>query len=136
MLQFSILCELQKYGLRALAYDRRVRVPKNKPVELATWDDIIKELESSEDEICNYPKTLAREAQFDFYHGALMEFKRFKNKFRNRIMHTRKSYDKHEAASAFEHVKSFLEILASRISEGIRTPKIWRGSKWVSTGKT
>jgi len=95
-----------EYGLRALAHDRRIRIPRNRPIDLATWDDIIKELEKAEEAIRNYPATLAREAQFDFYHGAMMEFKRFKNKFRNQVMHARKSYDSHQAASAFEHVGS------------------------------
>ena len=56
-----------------------------------------------------------------------MEIKRFKNRFRNRIMHSRESYDGHEAMSAFFHVKAFMEIPSFRISERSRTPKIcWR----------
>jgi hypothetical protein len=125
------LMRVAEYGLRALARDRRIVLPKNKPLDLATWEDILKELDKAEDAIKNFPKTLAREAQFDFIHGAMMEFKRFKNKFRNQIMHTRKSYDRHQAMSAFDHVKAFMEILASRISETKRTPVVWKGSKWV-----
>ncbi len=90
------LMRVAEYGLRALANDRRVTVPKG-ILELATWEDILRELENAEAAIQRYPKTLAREAQFDFYHGANMEFKRFKNKFRNQIMHTRDSYDDGEA---------------------------------------
>ena len=56
----------------------------------------------------------------------MMEFNRFKNKFRNRIMHTRDDYDRDEAHSAFVHVREFMQILASRISEKKRTPLIWR----------
>jgi hypothetical protein len=119
-----------EYGLRALAWDRRVKIPKNKPIELASWEDIIKKLEEAEAAIQDYPRTLAREAQFVFYHGAMMEFKRFKNKFRNRIMHTREDYDTHQAQSAFTHVREFMIILSSRISEAKRAPIIWKGKKW------
>ena len=129
------LMRVAEYGLRALAYDRRIHIPKNTPLDLATWEEIIRELEQAEKEIQGYPKTLAREAQFDFYHGAGMEFKRFKNKFRNRVMHTRESYDEHQAKSAMDHVKAFMEILSSRISEHKRTPKIWKGKKWLSQSK-
>lgn len=114
-----------EFGLRALSRDRRIIVPK-KPLVLAAWEDIIRELEKAEQEIQGYPATLAREAQFEFYHGAMMEFKRFKNKFRNRVSHAREDYDSKEAEGAYEHVKLFMEILATRISERKRTQKIWK----------
>ena len=119
------LMRVGEFGLRALAYDRRISMPKG-PIELATWDDIIKELEKVEQAIQQYPKTLARERQFEFYHGAMMEFKRFKNKFRNRVMHTREEYDRDQAHSGFVHVRDFMQILASKISEKKRTPLIWK----------
>jgi hypothetical protein len=78
-----------------------VKLPKKAVLDLATWDSIIRDLETAESAIQNYPRTLAREAQFDFYHGAMMEFKRFKYKFRNRIIHTRDEYDRGQAYSAF-----------------------------------
>jgi hypothetical protein len=125
------LMRVAEHGLRALAHDRRIKLAKGKPMDLATWEDLLKALESAEDAIRNFPKTAAREAQFEFFHGAMMELKRFKNKFRNRVMHTRECYDAHEAKSAFDHVEEFMEILASRISENSRTPVIWKGPKWV-----
>jgi hypothetical protein len=125
------LMRVAEYGLRALAYDRRIKLDKNKPIDLATWEDLLKKLEIAEDAIKNFPKTAAREAQFDFFHGANMEVKRFKNKFRNRIMHTRNSYDVNEAISAFNHVKAFMEILSSKISERTRSPLIWKGARWI-----
>lgn len=125
------LMRVVEHGLRALARDRRVKLPKKEVLDLATWDAIIKKLEDAEIAIQNYPKTLAREAQFEFYHGAMMEFKRFKNKFRNRIAHTRKDYDPDDARGALMHVSAFMKILASRISETTRTPVIWKGKKWT-----
>jgi len=125
------LMRVAEYGLRALAKDRRIKVPRG-ALELATWEDIIQRLETAEQKIQGYPKTLAREAQFEFYHGAMMEFKRFKNKFRNRLMHARDSYDRHQARSALDHVGDFMKILASRISESKRTPLTWKGKKWVT----
>ncbi len=75
--------------LRARAADRKVEVPKGTPLQLATWEQMLIGLESAESAIQNFPKTAAREAQFEFYHGAMMELKRFKNKFRNAVMHSR-----------------------------------------------
>ncbi|MGH9560255.1 MAG: hypothetical protein ACRD3S_02275, partial [Terracidiphilus sp.] len=51
------------------------------PIELATWEELIKGLERAEAKIQNFPRTVKRDEQFDFYHGAMMEIKRFKNKF-------------------------------------------------------
>ena len=124
------LMRVAEYGLRALAFDRRVTIPKGRPIELATWDDIIKELEKAEEAIRNYPQTLARESQYEFYHGALMQYRRFKNLFRNRVSHTRDAYAEAEAKLAFDSVREFMGILALRISEGKRTPVIWKGNKW------
>jgi hypothetical protein len=126
------LMRVAEHGLRALARDREIKLPKKAVIDLATWEDIIKQLENAESSIQSYPKSLAREAQFEFYHGAMMEFKRFKNKFRNRIMHTRKEYDRDEAHSALTHVREFMRILASRISENTKTPQIWKGKKWTA----
>jgi hypothetical protein len=126
------LMRVAEYGLRALAFDRRIKIPKGRPIELAAWDDILKELEKAEDEIKNYRRTLAREAQFEFHHGAMMQFKRFKNVFRNRIMHTRESFDRHQALSVLEQVREFMTILSRHIAEGKRTPKVWRGKKWAA----
>jgi hypothetical protein len=54
-----------------------------------------------------------------------MEFSRFKNIWRNRVMHSRDDYDRDEAMSVMTHVRQFMRILASGIAEGKRTPEIW-----------
>jgi hypothetical protein len=118
-------------GLRVLAFDRDVHVMKNArtafeiPLELATWDQMVRELETAESEIQGFPQTLARERQFQFYHGALIQYRSFKNVFRNQIMHARERYDRFQALSAYHSVKNLMQILASEIKEGVRTPKIW-----------
>lgn len=119
------LMRLAEYGLRALARDRQISLPKNADLDLATWEEILRRLEGAELAIQGYPKTSAREQQYEFYHGAMMEFKRFKNVFRNPIMHTRDGYDRDQAHSAFAHVRDFMKILATKISETISTPMIW-----------
>ena len=119
------LMRAAEYGLRALGQDRQVKLSKGGTLDLATWEELLKTLEDAEEAIRNYPKTLAREAQYEFYHGAMMELKRFKNKFRNRVMHTREEYDRDEARSALTHVRDFMKILAGKISESTATSEIW-----------
>lgn len=123
------LMRVAEHGLRALAYDRRIKVPKG-PIDLATWEDIIKQLEKAELAIQNYPKTHAREAQYEFYHGAMMQLRSFKNVWRNRYSHTRGHFNEedesHEAEKAIRQVPSFMQILASVFSICKRTPEIWK----------
>lgn len=126
------LMRVAEHGLRALARDRGAKVASGVVLDLATWEALIKLIEDAETAIQSNPRTLAREAQLEFYHGAMMEFKRFKNVFRNRIMHTRDDYDRDQAHSAFGHVGAFMQILASRISERKKTPKVWKGKKWTT----
>ena len=119
------LMRVSEYGLRALAYDRRIHVRRG-PIELATWEDIIRELEGAETAIQGYPRAEAREAQLVFYHKVMMEFRAFKNLWRNRVMHTRDLYDRDQAHSALVHVRAFMQELSMRIAEGKRTPVIWK----------
>ena len=119
------LMRAAEYALRALAVDRQIVLPKKGVLDLATWEDIIKKLEDAELAIQGFPKTLAREKQYEFYHGDMMEFKRFKNVFRNAVMHTRDEYDRDKAYSVFVHVQDFMQILASKISEKTSTPMVW-----------
>ena len=127
------LMRVAEHGLRSLARDRRVKTlpKKGHPIGLATWEEIIRELETTELAIQSFPKSLAREAQFAFYHGAMMQFRRFKNVFRNRVMHTREGFDRTDALGMFENVRDFMQGLSRRISETNRTPIIWKGKRWT-----
>ena len=127
------LMRTAEVGLRSLAYDRRVTLPRNVPLELATWEEIIRQLEDAEGAIRNYPKTLAREAQYAFYHHAMMQYRRFKNVFRNRIMHARESFEVDEVLGVYGDVKDFMQTLSNYIAEGKRTPEIWKGKKYASS---
>jgi hypothetical protein len=62
------LMRVAEYGLRALAWDRRIKVPKG-PIELACWEDIIRELEDAEKAIKNFPKTWLGKNSISFTTG-------------------------------------------------------------------
>lgn len=119
------LMRVAEQGLRALARDRRIVVPRG-TLELANWEEIIRELEKAEDKIKDLPKTLARESQFEFYHSAMMDMRAIKNRYRNPVMHSRSWFNRHEALGARDRVFSLMQKLATRIGENKRTPLIWR----------
>jgi hypothetical protein len=120
------LMRVAEMGLRILAWDRRVILKRKAPIHLQQWGDIFRGLEEAESKIQQYPKTEARESQFEFYHGALVELRAFKNLYRDRTMHVRACYDQYQAQSALVHVSAFMRVLAGKISETKRTPLIWK----------
>lgn len=103
-------------GLRALARERRVSVPK-KPLEWATWQDILSKIKKSVDAMTMWRAGPAKDAALEFYRGAQGEFESFKDTYRNNVMHSRQSYDEFRAASVLIHVRDFMERLASKIDE-------------------
>ena len=127
------LMRVAEIGLRALARDRRVRLPRKEPLDLATWETIIKELEAAEDAIRQYPKTVAQAAQFAFHNAAMTRFSKFKNVFRHQLMNAREQFGPDHAMGLFEDVRAFMYTLANRIGENSRTPLVWKGRKWVAS---
>jgi len=107
---------IAEIGLRALARERRVKI-KNKPLEWANWQDILTELGKKIDKIAGRHAGPTKDRALAFYQGALGEFGAFKDTYRNVVMHVRKTYDPHEAASALLHVREFMARLSTKLGE-------------------
>jgi hypothetical protein len=120
------LMRVAEIGLRALARDRRIKFDKKSPIELKQWKEIFDKLENEEGRIKNLPTNTAREAQFAFYHGAMMDLRAFQHLYRDRTMHAREFYDREQANKAMSRVASFMNTLAEKISETKRTPLNWK----------
>jgi hypothetical protein len=138
---YHLMC-VAEVGLRVLAWDRRVKFfnSRGKPkkrvdLTLLDWVKILEALERAESQIEQFPATRARESQFAFYHGAMIQLRAFKNMFRNRTMHARERYDIHRALSALISVRTFMITLAEKVSERKRTPLRW-GIAQLKTART
>lgn len=103
-------------GLRALANERRVKLPKDKAIEWGTWQEIIKALDK---EIALIGQTWKagkrKDAALEFYSGARADLNGFKDEFRNLVMHVREQYDEFQAARALSRVHDFMGRLAERM---------------------
>jgi hypothetical protein len=111
------LMRVAENGLRALARERRVKLPKKKLLEWAQWNDIIVELTKSADALANRKAGPARDEAVEFYRGAIGQFQGFKDAYRNHVMHARKGYDSHQAASVLFHVRDFMNRLALKTDQ-------------------
>ena len=129
------LMRVSEYGLRALARDREITLDKDKPIEMGTWDEIIRKLEKAEDDVRNHPATLAREEQFKFMHGSMMSLRAFKNAVRNPVMHTRESFDHLQALSIRNHVKEFMVRLQEYVDEQTGPSPLQWDERWIASRK-
>lgn len=112
---YHLMC-VAELGLRALAKCLHVsKVKKTMPIELGTWEDIISALEVKVNG--RFPRTRKGQQDSDFYKSAFIEYRAFKDFWRNKVMHSRVQYGGHDALSAFEHVRAFMQRLAQRVSE-------------------
>lgn len=103
-------------GLRALAKERKITLPRSKPLEWGTWQEILTELDSFAKRIVH--KTRAGKPKDDalsFYSGALADLSGFKDEYRNQVMHMRKPYDEHQALRAYTKVHAFMERVSEKI---------------------
>lgn len=101
-----------EYGLRALAGDVGLSFGTQQ------WNTIIEQIES---EITKLRKTLPygtqKNERMQFLSEAAKEFFYFKDGWRNYVSHGRARYDEHQALSALEHTRAFMNHLATRLSE-------------------
>jgi hypothetical protein len=106
-----------EYGLRSLARERKVKLPKG-PIEWGTWEDLINAVRTEAQSLANtMPRGPKRDAVRSFYSGALGQFDAFRDEFRNDVMHVRASYEDPRALQVKGHVCGFLERLAKRTNE-------------------
>lgn len=125
---YHLMCAVE-YALRAVARDRRIEFPKG-PIELQQWGDILKELDKAVFGISQWSKSKTREAAHEFYNKALLEIRSFNDAYRRHIAHAReRNYNREDALGITNHVRDFMQLLSTRISETKRTPLRWRGIK-------
>src|ERR1035437_6377080 len=111
-------------GLRALARRMKVTLPKNKRLEWAQWQEILKEMKDKTEAFAKTVKAgPANDDLLEFYNGAIGQFYGFKDEFRNQVMHVRGAYDEFDAARALTRVRDFMEELAERIDQNGRKVK-------------
>jgi hypothetical protein len=105
-----------EHGLRSLAKERKIALPKKRPIEWGTWQDIIDRLD---DEIKNIAKTKpagsAKDRALSFYSGARADLNGFKDEYRNLVMHLRATYDEHQSLRAIRRVHDFMNRISEKI---------------------
>jgi len=107
------LMRVAELGLRAIAKRLKVRLPVQ--IEFATWGRVIEACGKQLDVLKG--KTAAKDKKAQFYSALILDIRAFSHLWRNPVMHARSRYDKHQAQSAFNHVRSFMQHIAERSGE-------------------
>jgi hypothetical protein len=125
------LMRAAEIALRALAADRGVQYPdaalSSKQVGdlLAALDGKMAEMRKADSKL--WPSKDVKDAQIKFYHTAIAELRDFNEAWRKHMAHAHEGafYDSDQAESVLKHVRSFMQALSGKISEGSSTPLYW-----------
>ncbi len=103
-----------EHGLRFIAAELKVDITDNGkpcPVEFATWEKVIREVETKRNELRRETKSSALIEQQRYYAEACSHCAHLKDWFRNDAMHSRRSYVQAEGLAALSRVAEFMALL-------------------------
>jgi hypothetical protein len=116
-----------EHGLRAVAKERKVTLPKNKKIEYAQWGDVIDALDKEVERIQRNVSAGAHKDQaLAFYTGVVANLRHLKDKYRNVVMHARASFDEGEALSAMTRTHELMDMVSVVLDEHGHKKKRWR----------
>lgn len=104
------LMRVAEFGVRSLA--KRVGVKLRKPVEFATWGEVIQGINRTLNSIRTQAHGFRANRRLQFYSDAAERCVYIKDLWRNEVSHTRKRYTEGEALEAMGRVRGFMEMLA------------------------
>jgi hypothetical protein len=99
-----------EHGLRSLS--GMVNLPAD-AMEQENWGNVIDQIEKKIRELKNDPKSPAKTQKLQIYSEAAAQFRYFKDAWRNHVSHSRVTYDPRDAESVWNHVKEFMQHMAT-----------------------
>jgi len=109
-----------EYGLRMLSKQLRIKVydkGKPHPVDLATWNKVLNQIENKIKAIRLKAMSKKRQEQLELYADAGQHCLSMKDIWRNDVSHAQESYNANEAAAALERVKDFMHFLIKTLKK-------------------
>ncbi len=106
-----------EHGMRHLARRLRVSLKDNKkplPIVYATWDKLITGIKNKLDQLHKNPKGKIRDKEQEIYSSIADQCTYFRDIWRDRTMHSRKSYSEDEAFRALQRVRDFMQLLGDQ----------------------
>lgn len=106
-----------EYGIRELA--KRVGVSlkvngKPRPIEFATWEEVIKEIKKRLATISNTSRSQERQEKLERYSDLADRCEYMKHLWRNNVMHTRAQFNRLESAGILQRVREFIQAVEKK----------------------
>jgi hypothetical protein len=105
-------------ALRAMAgaFGSSVNFPHG--IEVAQWQTVIEQIEKAiAEKEKAMAKGLTKQEEMKFWSDAAVQFRYFKDAWRNHVSHSKETYDEPQALTILLHVKQLLDNLATRFGE-------------------
>jgi hypothetical protein len=120
-------------GLRSLVRDRRVPLADKQFAE-KDWSQVLKKLEIAVFQLRTAPANkwgeteFIKDRQIAFYNDLLQEFRSFDDAWKTHVSNPGAAvfYERDQAGEILKHVRSFMQKLATRVSETSATEEFWR----------
>ena len=110
-----------EHGLRALADAVGISSGGQVPISHEEWNPIIERIDKTwQKEVEGWSRSVELSNARAFFGRAVSDLKAFKDAVRNMTMHTRKSYNRHEALGVLNRVDGWFKTLAARVEEGMQ----------------
>jgi len=117
-----------EWGLRALGTSLGIKKLRSRskktgkvtytPLPWGTWEDVLNNIKSRVAERIHKAIRGPRKQQYQEFYNPLIDcIERFKDAYRNHVMHTRREYTNQEALAIFDQVRYFMSRLAERLNE-------------------
>jgi hypothetical protein len=104
------LMRVLEHGLRFLA--TRVGLSSD-AMALENWKNVIDQIEKKIREMEGLPKSPIKSETLQHYSEAAIQFRYFKDAWRNHVSHSRSTYDERDAVSIWNHATEFMQHLAT-----------------------
>ena len=107
------LMRVLEHGLRTMA--EIVGLPSD-AMQHENWKNIIDQIEKKIREMEALPKTPEKVIRIQILSEAALQFRYFKDAWRNHVSHAHASYDNHTVPLVFVHVRAFMQHMAAQLA--------------------
>ena len=112
------MMRVAEQGLRAVAKEQRIRLPKERPIDEAEWGMLTTRLKTAVDKVNNWPaKKRSKKDALGYYSGVHADIVYFKDRYRNIVSHSLATFDEPDANTVIMRVRDFMRNIASRTDE-------------------
>jgi hypothetical protein len=112
------MMRVAEQGLRGIAREQRIKLPKDRPIDEADWGTLTTRLKTALERVNNWPaKKASKKDALGYYTGVHADVVFFKDRYRNIVSHSLTTFDEPDANRVITRVCDFMNTVSSRTDE-------------------